>query len=453
MSNQQDDFNFEEFTVRVIAYIDSIRSFQKAGGKTPTESRINAFYRAIGLPAILPKDTLDLPEGNPDVLNNGNIFDPNELEANQDILKSFDERRFFDQDITESEILNFVNFNSQDIMASISDNPKNKRLRGVLFPMYVDGRIHIFPQTTRFGQAFSLNKDLKKEKNIVYHRPLIETILYVKIKRSNQVNKTTSDAIIESTAGIVQTASLIDLGENSNIRIEQAINKIAYTLEEAVSKLNRARKDVYVSFVPTIGNIAEQNPISVNNTEYVGQLEQRELEIEDKEHLDNIILSLFEFGGQDGNLIGEGLASSFIELLIPKENERIGENTTFNIKRATKAQIEKVKNNAKGAYRSLELLLGTFAGISGIDIIAVIYALYMLDIKYLIALLNSNSKKNLINIKGNIPEIVEAENIKPAEAILKLQDNVKQIFININKIVIERRVDEKVRHSYPKKEK
>ena len=46
------NINFDEFSVAVIKLIDSVRAASK-DSDTTIESRINAFYRILGLPAII----------------------------------------------------------------------------------------------------------------------------------------------------------------------------------------------------------------------------------------------------------------------------------------------------------------------------------------------------------------------------------------------------------------
>src|SRR5690349_21234675 len=165
------NFNFEEFAVAAIKSIDEIRSYGKDGSNTPIEPRINAFYRAIGLPTAIPLD----PE--PPKMNSGNTFSPNLLGYEQ-YTSAFSVRKFaFKREIIQEEIDQFLLFNQNHFSDSIKDiTEPGYRQRGVLFPMVVDGAINIFPQEKRVADAFQTDSQLLVG-TVKYRRPLIEAIV------------------------------------------------------------------------------------------------------------------------------------------------------------------------------------------------------------------------------------------------------------------------------------
>src|SRR5574343_935332 len=86
------DFNFKEFATNMIKTIDGIRSFGRDSSNTPIESRINAFYRALGIPAVLENTENGRPIDNK---NNGNAFPTTRL--SYDLYRSslLDRRKTF----------------------------------------------------------------------------------------------------------------------------------------------------------------------------------------------------------------------------------------------------------------------------------------------------------------------------------------------------------------------
>jgi len=182
MAKKTIDFKFEEFAVQAIKIIDSVRSHGLTSNEKPTESRINAFYRAIGLPATVPANVgkEDSSNTNPFVIdekNNGNVFDENQLNYDNYRLLLEQREAAFRLPITQEEAKSFLDINTNgliDGLTSTKTDGSNKRtksrLRGVLFPMVVNGALPVFPQSRRISNAFPENNT---DDDIIYHRPLI----------------------------------------------------------------------------------------------------------------------------------------------------------------------------------------------------------------------------------------------------------------------------------------
>jgi len=439
MSNQNDNFDFEVFAVEAIRYIDSIRSYQKDGAKT-TESRINSFYRALGLPAVVPDDERELPNGRPDDFNNGNVQDLTFRSYKADL----DERQgLYDKEIQDDEIADFMDKNAQNIKSGISKTSENRRRRGVLFPMIVDGRIHVFPQSRRIGGAFMSNKELKHGK-ISYNRPLIETILLVKLKGENIVDSSQQS----DTSTAFNSSELKRVNENAEKRLGRTLNTIASFVEETVRSINGLRTDIGANVIPTVENVADQNHKIETSETRVGTFETMQLNQEAHDDLQNTVLSLFEFDDTTGystrNLKGDGLASIFIEMLVP--TKKVKRNTNL-----LDRQLAKAKLNLKRAFRNLDLILGTFGAISGVDVLVVLSALYRLEPEYLVGLLNKESQDRLKALKGNIPAVQGAKPL--AASISKLETEVTKIFDELTGYIKIVKHDEKIRHQDAEEEK
>ena len=432
MSNQNDNFDFEEFSVRAIRNIDSVRSHGKKG-VLPIESRINAFYRAIGLPAVVPEDERELPNGSPDIHNNGNV---NDLNFNTYGVRLDERQSLHDKKIEAQEVEDFLDINKQNIKASILINSADRRKRGVLFPMVVDGRIHVFPQIKRIGGAFMSKKELKHGKTR-YKSPLIETILSIKLKGENVIDSTKQDSVNTS----FKSGELKDMHKNTEARLNRTLNKVVFVLENTIRLISRTRRNVGFNVLPTVTNVPEQNPKIQESETRTGELEIMKNEQEIQTGVLNAVLSLFEFddtiGFETKNLRGEGFTDLFLDLLVPREQ------ANRHSKRIDR-KIEKATHDIKKAFRSLDLLLGTFGAISGVDILIVISDLYRLDSEHLVGLLNKESQERLKVIKGNIPAIAGAKGL--TESITKLETEITKIFNELDSAMSIVKHDDKVRH-------
>ena len=433
MSNQSDNFDFDEFAVAAIRYIDSIRSYG-AEGSIATESRINAFYRILGLPAIVPSDERELPDGRPDPFNNGNIHDISFASYKDDL----DLRQgLYDKKISDKEAQSFLDFNDQEFKASISTDSAKRRIRGTLFPMVVDGRIRVLPQSRRVGGAFMTAAQLKHDR-ISYQKPLIEAILSVKLKGQH-----VTDGSKQSDTNLAfKSSNLESLIENAEQRINQTLNIIAHKLEYTLRDINRARRSVGSSMLPTVVNIAEKRPEELPSETLQGELDVIYEQQFAQEVTQNSVLSLFEFNDSveaDGtrNLVGGGITSLFLEMLVPKAK----------VKKKSKRidrQYDKAMNQIRKGFRSLDLLMGTFSSLSGVDIMIVIAALYRLEPEYLVGLLNKESQQRIKNLKGNIPAVTGAQTL--SASLDKLKTEVTKIFDELEGHVKTTKHDEKVRN-------
>ena len=439
MSNQNENFDFEMFAIEALRNIDALRSNKKDGVK-PVESRINAFYRALGLPAVVPENNEDLPEGRPDGRNNGNLQDLSFSRYKSDL----DERQnLYNKEIDEEEISEFMDLNRKSIRSGVSKDSDNRRQRGVLFPMVVDGRIHVFPVEKRIGGAFMTTKELRIG-GTIYRRPLIETILLIKLKGDNAVDSSKQSSV----SSALNSPELKKVSENAGKRLSTTLNSVAYFVEETIRMINGLRNEIGANVIPTVENVAQQNHRVEESEERTGRLEQMDANQEAQVALQNTVLSLFEFDDTAGkitrNLSGEDLASVLIDMLVPAYRSK--RNADLLNRQITKARV-----GLKKAFRNLDLILGTFASISGIDIMVVMLALYRLDPEYLVGLLNKESQDRLLSVKGNISALQGAKTV--SASISKLETEVIKIFDELSEYIKISKHDKKIRHQVANEEK
>jgi len=419
MANKNIDFNFEEYAVNTIRHIDSLRSILTFFGPDivkedslakPRESRINAFYRSVGLPAVIPKEIeTDKTESIPikDEFNNGNIHSDLDFKDYETDLNLRQDS--FNIEPKEEEIEQLLRSNAQSLDSSIeTDDDKNtiQRSRGMLFPMVVDGRIHVKPQRNRVAGAFMSDDDRKSKtsKDIVHYQPLIETILYIKLRGKNIVNTVAQDAQTDdfNTENIQNLQnpdllSLTKLDADADERLTNTLKCIASVLRDTVQKLGRVRKKTGREVNPNAVAVAQQDQKTRVVDSQLKPLDRQKIRQDDKQAIADAILSLFEYDTVDRrNIRGGPLAGSLINILTPEEKS-VSKTENDSVKK----QLDKEKLAIKVIYRSVELLFGTFSGISGTDILAITTALYRLDTDYLIDLLNKDAQARLSKIKKN----------------------------------------------------
>jgi len=123
----------------------------------------------------------------------------------------------------------------------------------------------------------------------------------------------------------------------------------------------------------------------------------------------------------------------------------VPQGRTKKQRRRLNYQQNKIEDEIKQVFRTMDLVLGTFSGISGIDILVVIIALFELDDTYLTGLLNEESKDRLKAVKGeNLPAVTGAKGV--SESINKLQTEITKIFDELTEYIKVTKHDEKIRN-------
>ncbi len=454
MSNKNNDFDFEKFAVDAINQIDGIRSYfdlgtslgseQQLNSGSPIstknkqrESRINAFYRLIGLPAVLPakKESTQERVAIIDRHNNGNVHESLRMDTSIggfEIEKSLKERQTnFTSKITPKEIDTFLVNNVSKISGSVTTNASDKRLRGHLFPMVVDGRIRVHPARRRIAGAF-LDKDSyeKRWEKDIYPPPLIEQILYIRLKGSSVVNSES-----QSSLGSMPLKDLIVDFKNS---LDLALNSIAPSYERAVETANKVKASIGSDVVPVIANVAHENHDLVEPVEpkRSGQLNVEQAQVAARKAIQEAKLWLLGFNDTDfsletKNVYSSGLLSSLIEIQVPRNAISQAKRIEDRVEEA----VAETESLLKQAVRSIELSLGSFSGISGIDILVTIVALFQINEEHLVALLNKDSKDRLEILKGNLESLQKAANISIYDAVKVLQDKVSELIDSVSNYI------------------
>jgi len=395
MADKNTDFNFEQVSVKAMQVIDSIRSRSKFGNIIPAESRINAFYRAVGLPAVIKSETN--PKAPPRDQNSvANIFPESEL--------SF---RTYEQDLSTRQMRATATVKVEDekkflleTTEKLNSGLKDGETLGVrlpLKPFVVNGNLEIFPQSRRVAGAFLKERELEKSGS-KYKRPLLETIILMKLKGIGVVNSSEQSQVLPGVTGDLGTLTELLVGSlKSSLR---AIPELLYDAATEVGGTQTSTKQNIQT-----GPIAEQNPVTElreDDEEDLGDIDQQDINLQLNRAVKESLIGLFEFDDtfDDGvNNMKAGLLASEVLLGSTTVEEDGAEEENRKEVEMKKASAEQT---LKGSYKTLSLILGSFTGISGVDILVVITALIEMDVDQLIGLLNQEAKDRLAKIKGDI---------------------------------------------------
>jgi len=440
--------DFEKFAVSAIKSIDELRSTNADPKKLDNnstkqvESRINAFYRAVGLPAFVTNE--DIRKSDPKNLNNGNFHETDpENQQVKDFIDDAEGREIaFPEELTEQQQLAFLDDMEETILSSLKKFNEGGRTKGGLFPMVVNGNIRITPNEKRVDGAFFSKQ--KKHNGITYRRPLIELIVLLRLRTKGFVKDTDRKKLQESFKDLKDSGFFDNGGENlltieilkkllETIVDPEGIVKFIYS---TVNKLGIIRKQVRETFKDSKdARIAKEQPL-VGESDGKGKLEQQKAQKEQLKSEGEALITLLEYDDTiDVNIVsGEVLtrnmkdalfAPMILETLLSDTNEV---DKTIEEEEEKKKKLDRLH---KKLYKNMDLVLGTYSGISGIDVLAVITALFSIEEQYLLGLLNKESLERLAKLKGtttaNLPSHADV-----FDSINALQSKTEEIFNILN---------------------
>lgn len=415
MSGRNEDFDFEKFAVSMIKTIDSLRSKGKSGSEDKIESRINAFYRALGLPAVM----ISSGYGIPDKFNNGNLFPEEKLKPDNklkaDLLKR--EAAQF-KPINVDLAKNFLDYSEPNLLGNLQEVQGYARESGVLFPMIVNAGIPIYPQRRRVGRAFSTDEELTQD-DIQYKRPFIEAIISMRLKADGILDSTKQSPINSALS-----ASISRVSKQLPIVLHSSLTNGIEIFNTVIEIMGRVRTKISTKIIPQKSNIAQENP----NKES-GSGAQLEVERQYQEQVRTIkqsIAAIFDYQGSRSKDKEQNIQNlRDITFMNELYNAAVfdEDGATQKSRDDTEEKIQKYEADLERAYRGLELVLGTFSGISGIDILAIITAMLEIELDVLISMLSPSAIDNL----NNQYNLNQSPKYGAREAVTKLQNKVEEL--------------------------
>jgi hypothetical protein len=418
------DFDFRAFANSAIKAIDEIRS-TGSEGKSVVESRINAFYRSIGLPSLRDPNSTSKT----DQFNVSNAFDPGQQLADQTnavtIAAITGRNRDFQRPATQQEFAEAMHLGP----GSIKDN-LDKRKRGAMWPTVVDGGIEVKPQNKRIASPYAKEKDtLIDNGSDKMKRPMIEFVINTRSRTLGDADTTYSDKVLDdfkNTFGV--TTIKADSGNTINLRMAAKLRGGILTAIEdynqSIKQAGKVFKDAGdIAIVPE-DNIPAQNPDNAGNV-----LEtQTSLEIQDqyqleKDRINQGFLTLFQYSDGDGtgrrNLEDGMFVSNMVSLLAAEDVKTKSDKDTGDAKK------EKATTQIKQSMQGIDLFTGQFAGISGLDILIVFAALFEVPIEVLVGLLNPDAKKQFNEKKPNSTAIPV---VAITDALTQLHNKLTELY-------------------------
>lgn len=429
------DFDFQSFAANVMKTVDSLRSTGKESERV-CESRINAFYRAIGLPSIKRSDSKI------DKTNSANAADPDQLPfISQDELTIREQA--YSKKATKEEYIQELHHKSGAISGNLST-----RTRGKMLPLVVNGNIDILPKFKRVGPVFATEKDLAVgDGNEKYKRPMLEAILSMRLKNIGAVDNNYKKAIEDEFSAAFKGAA-IDLTDQNHLNIaistmlrkciRSAVDKFNEAIKAAGDTLTASSGDIYI--IPVDG-APEQNPEAFSD---IGAppstANEQEARQQEKDKTKKAFMTMFEFEDIEGSnkrSVRESLLSSeLLTLVAATESRPTATNKQKKDAENNSRKIEKGTVKIKTALSTMDLFTGTFSSLSGLDILIIINALFEIEIKYLYGLLNSDGKNNLSAAKPNIKAAVDSAPTV-SESIEALKTKVTELYTFADKAVID----------------
>ena len=437
MSNKNKDFNFEKFAVSIISIVDSLRSKGRAGAKASVESRINAFYRAIGLPAVITDVDKEIKKV--DDYNNGNLFPEEQLPKKlyaADLLSRESNSR---SSVSDDEVMTFLDMNEQDLLGGIKiiKTQKNARTRGKLFPMVADGSLEIYPQNRRVGSAFSTDRELTNDK-VMYKRPFLEAVIAIRLKSIGATNSAR-----QSNISLEVQKEIAKIGEELVSTLGNSTINVSALLAFAVKLIGGVRKKIGAEIKVNASNIAQEMPNLVKRESKQGELDKQKQQQDNERLLKQARLAIFNFddtfGKEDKAKRKEGAEITknltdilFVSGLLGASVYDIGGATDDSTKEY-EAKIKKQEALLKRAHKQLDLILGTFSGLSGTDVLAIFMALFQVEEDVLLSLLNERGVNNLLEARGT----TISQRYPPDIAVTKLEEKVSEILTDMNNDAIQ----------------
>ena len=465
------------------------------------ESNINTFLRLLGMPATRYEGKLNLinvDKGElPSLLSQGETLNYVKLSELSDLIgadgkdaakKTVEREGALSKQRSIEDHFEMIS-NPLPLMVSIEGRGQR---RPSLFPLIVSADVPVFPLKKRTAPAFFKGDFIRGDSRL--SRPFLEHIIYMRTKnfsgaanplkdalRANilaEINNLPNDSSNET--GDAQNSgnpqgSLISNLQNFNLLELQLIDKFIKSLKSSaeryfsIEKENEAlkKKLLYIpnnkdtqnekagqaklsdtqikTLLEEIGQ--EQSPNISSRTIYAKKQKIKEQRAIIESFTQLLPIESLNLSDQIRRLGDPFTTNNIINDVFVSEFSQL---TSFELT-AIDGKMRELEEEEAGLVQQYETVrsgimfyTGEIIGLSIFDIICVLFALFTVELKYLVALLNESSKERLVNSdkfyssetpnNGNvlftsISEIVEdASQISVGQAVNKVQDQVKNHF-------------------------
>lgn len=501
------DFDVIEFAKSVLNEVEQIRSYdfsQNDDGTAtknhkPIESRVNAFFRIIGLPMIVSVEKKDEEAPGKD-LSGEKVLTPgfyggkyiaynlSNSDTDEEVFNELLDREFnlLDREnkIGTEEMNNSMSKalktaiplvptleGVMDITGNIiSGNIATGNQRKVfkrLFPL-ITSYIKVSPVKNETARPFlQYTRDQLPDSQTILPKPFIENVIRIRLvtaaNAENSAGKMKSDDIkagLKAAIGddvynelssetdyILSSAEAGGMVENLILRrLISALPQLAKKWYELQNKQETLKQDAsYTISIQTSSAqgspFGKRTDISANitldpNSKYGLQLQSLQKKLAREQALQMLLPSddtISDNSNTTKNTSLVSLITPFAKLLSPDL-----EKTQKDIK-DIEDKIKKQGQQMEKLRLELEMMTGEFTGLSIIDVVAVIIALFALDKQDLIALLDTDTKTEMKKdkvLETAIKDLGNPDGIAATqEAIANLEKTVKWVFDLLNGLI------------------
>lgn len=469
VEEESSGFDAIGFAESIYSIIDSYRSQMPADYQSlmanPTqnpgglgETKINAFFRILGLPANSPhtakQSNIEERDFSRVISQDGTLNYFSNIRGEDEQSELFFRNIQLTAPPNPEEYANFMQ-NPIHFADSVKNSGSSKRAS--LFPLVVDSAVPVYPLSRRLAPSFQ--HSINGEDYIVsgskkrLSRPLIDNIIYIRSKKIN------------NEAGIAElrkqlTALAASIADSSSQDIEKSIQdtninfvelsirtKLLETLKNLANRFKTANSEIQelsskITFVPVpVSNPAQRSAQNANFKldAKVGYIDSQIAEIKSEIANKNAIAWMLPTEEikrreevrrleQDINLsnISSDVLISQITSLITYEVDGL---------KAQLADLEHQKDNlitqAEGLKQQMLYYTGQFSGLSIFDVISVIYGLFAVDFKYLIGLLNADARGRLAEDEffstNDTEETVNIDQLLIPDALPSIADSLNAL--------------------------
>ena len=447
-SNIQNDVEDESSSFDALAFaqnlyqvIDSYRSQMPANyfeltiaptasSGNPGETKLNAFYRMIGLPAITnpsfirenrENDEFSRTISQDGTLNYFHTLYGDELKDNVAFKKIRDRN---DRLTTKPTAERFAEFMYKPIGLSegMKDSSSGQSRRTSLFPLVVDAAVPVYPLSRRIAPSFQ--HTINGEDYIVsgsttrLSRPLIDNIIYMRTKTINNEEGAAELAAqlknLAESAGTdfsgndvkkdIQDAGFTFIDLAIRTKLLQTLKSLSNKFKASVNEVQELSAEITFVFTPVSNpEMRSSQSYDIKSEHKAGSLDIEISRLESEIANQNGIVFLLpseqvkrreeirrlEHNISISNITQDVLISQLTSLLTYEVD-----NLNRKLAEKQHARDEKL-SRAEELKRLLMYYTGEFSGLSIFDVICVIYGLFSVDSKYLVGLLNRDAQNRL----------------------------------------------------------
>ena len=485
-------FNPTEFAKSIFSLIDPMRSQFGADytslvenpNTNPSatgESRLNTFFRILGLPAVRSEVFLNNRDDNTNC--DAFVGDAKKVALSQDgtinyfsSIDSEDESTFqkirnrdfiINKPIDKDRFAIFM-YDRISFTESIAGNPR----RAPLFPLLVDAAIPVYPTNRRLAPAFF--HAIGGEDYIIsgrttrLSRPFLDNIIYIRSKiASGDIDPSATEELKtqikalsddnDKVNKILQSTDFSFIELKIYEKFIQSLKKLAADYAITIKKINELNGQVTFFPAPVAnpeqrsGQTSAEPPVQATVPALEQRINELKFQIKQEEALAYILptadikrrdeIRRIEQNVQLKNVTEDLMVNNFTNLITYGANQLKTELSSVQEER------DSLIKQAEQAKRALLYYTGEFTGLSIFDVICVLYGLFTVDFQYLIGLLNKDAQDRLvlddffalnpqeqssdsISSSKNPAQLVKNNQVPSvSESLKQLEDKVKEGFL------------------------